>query len=463
MCPGIIRRVGSAGGRQMNQLIPTGIFRGRGSHRPKHLPDRVLVRHPMVLGGLLMALCLVAVAGCSSTGEERTPETAESYLDRAQTQVEGPVRVTAAVPSAKETGKLFGAPLYQRQVQPVWLEIENKGGVSVKFLPVGVDPLYYTPIEAAHVGKDGKPAASNTQRVRRFYNEGMGVVWVPPGETRSGFVFTSLDEGTKAFNVDLVADEEAYHFTFFMPVPGLRIDHHNVDWENLYAEDALLSIEDAGSLIEALESYPCCTTDKKGEDAGDPLNLVVIGELDDVYYAFLRAGWDETETIYGGSGLKTLASFFSGGEYRYSPVSGLYVFARPQDIALQKARDNIHERNHLRLWLAPVRYRGLPVFIGQISRDIGVRFSKRTITTHEIDPDVDETREFLLEDLAYAQSLAAFAYVGGVGKAPIEAPRTNLTGSPYFTDGHRVVLWLTAVPTSIADIQVFEWRDPAVD
>ena len=81
-----------------------------------------------------------------------------------------------------------------------------------------------------------------------------------------------------------------------------------------------------------------------------------IGELDDVYYAFLRAGWDETETIYGGSGLKTLASFFSGGEYRYSPVSGLYVFGRPQDIALQKARDNIHERNHLRLWLAPVRY-----------------------------------------------------------------------------------------------------------
>ena len=94
-------------------------------------------------------------------------------------------------------------------------------------------------------------------------------------------MFTALDEGTKAFNVDLLSDDKAYQYTFFMPVPGLRIDHHNVDWENLYAEDALLSIEDAGSLIEALESYPCCTTDKKGEDAGDPLNLVVIGELDD--------------------------------------------------------------------------------------------------------------------------------------------------------------------------------------
>ena len=451
MFPGTTRQGGSAGSRQMNLLSTAGIFQMRVSHLPRLVPSWFLI-----------ALFLLAVAGCASV-EETTPETTETYLDRAQTQMEGPVRVTAAVPSAKETRKLFGAPLYQRNVQPVWLEIENKGTVSVRFLPVGVDPLYYTPIEAAHVSQEGEQGGS-TERARRFYSEGMGVVAVPPGETRAGFVFTALDEGTKAFNVDLVSDDhEAYLFTFFIPVPGLRIDHQNVDWENLYAEEELLSFEDAGSLIEALESYPCCTTDKKGRDQGDPLNLVVIGELDDVYYAFLRAGWDETETIYGGSGLKTLASFFSGGEYRYSPVSGLYVFDRPQDLALQKARDNIHERNHLRLWLTPARYQGLPVFIGQISRDIGVRFSKRTITTHEIDPDVDETREFLLEDLAYAQGLAAFAYVGGVGTAPIDAPRSNLTGSPYFTDGHRVVLWVTATPTSIADIKVLDWRDPAID
>jgi hypothetical protein len=248
-----------------------------------------------------------------------------------------------------------------------------------------------------------------------------------------------------------------------MPVPGLRIDHHDVDWENLYPEAEVLSLSDADQFIEKLESYPCCTTDKKNRDQGDPLNLVVIGQLDDVYYSFLRAGWDETETVYAGSGWKTLTSFFSGGEYRYSPVSGLYVFGRTQDVALQKARSNIHERNHLRLWLAPVRYQGLPVFIGQISRDIGVRFSKRTITTHEIDPDVDETREFLLENLAYAQGLAAFAYVGGVGEASIDEPRRNLTDSPYFTDGHRVVLWISSSPTSIADIEFVDWRNPRAD
>jgi hypothetical protein len=192
--------------------------------------------------------------------------------------------------------------------------------------------------------------------------------------------------------------------------------------------------------------------DKRGKDRGDPLNLVFVGEILDLYYAFMRAGWDETETIYGASLLKTAASALTGGRYRYSPVSALYVFGRPQDAALQRARGSINERNHLRVWLTPLRYRGTPVWIGQISRDIGVRFTRKTITTHKIDPDVDETREYLLEDLAYAQSLKAFGYVPGVGAAAFDEPRGNLTGDPYFTDGQRIVLFLSSEPTDIGEL-----------
>jgi hypothetical protein len=407
----------------------------------------------------ILLLALILVAGCASS-TTIAPETGTTYLDRTQIQSKGPVRVTAAVPSAKEAEALFGAALYEKKVQPVWLEIENKGASRLVFLPVGLDSLYFSPTEAAYLARDGERQGLDPDTGRLFYDQAIGLS-VPAGDTRSGFVFSNLDEGTKAFNVDLVSgDRQVYSFTFFIPVPGLQLDHQTVDWDNLYAPSQWQSTDDTEALIAALEGLPCCTTDKKGEDQGDPLNLVVIGDADDVFQAFLRAGWDETETIYGGSALRTVASFFSGGEYRYSPVSGLYVFERPQDVALQKARDNIHERNHLRLWLTPVRYRGDPVWIGQISRDIGVRFTTRTITTHKIDPDVDETREFLLEDLAYAQSLRAHAYVGGVGAAPIEAPRANLTGDPYFTDGYRIVLWVSAEPVSIADVEDRSWRDP---
>jgi hypothetical protein len=328
-----------------------------------------------------------------------------------------------------------------------------------------LDPQYFTPLEVAHT--DLKSNKKNPAKLVDpfFLSKGIGALQVRPGETRSGFIFSKLDEGTKAFNVDIVgASDEAgmadFHtFTFFIPVPGLNIDHYNIDWETLYSEDEWVDLE-KDALIQTLEQQPCCVTDKKGTGSGDPINLVVIGYPRDVYTAFIRAGWDETETVTSTSSMKTIASFLSGGEYRYSPVSGLYVFGRPQDVAFQKARENIHERNHLRLWMSSSTYQGVPVFLGQISRDIGVRFTKKTITTHKIDPDVDETREYLLENLAYSQSLRKFAYVKGVGEVSIDNPEGNLTGDPWFSDGYRIVLWVTSEPVPIDDLELLEWRMP---
>ena len=275
-------------------------------------------------------------------------------------------------------------------------------------------------------------------------------------------MFTKLDEGTKAFNVDIATGDGMETFTFFIAVPGLRVDHYTVDWEGLYPADQWVDL-DRDRLIEEIEKYACCVTDKKGENTGDPLNLVIVGWPDDVYSAFIRAGWDETESVTGGTAWKTFKSFVGGGEYRYSPVSSLYVFGRPQDVAFQKARENIHERNHLRLWMSRATLEDVPVWVGQISRDIGVRWTTKTITTHKIDPDVDETREYLLENLAYAQSLAKFAYVGGVGEVPIDDPRGNLTGDPWFTDGYRLVLWVSSEPVPLDEIHYVHWRNPHED
>jgi hypothetical protein len=84
----------------------------------------------------------------------------------------------------------------------------------------------------------------------------------------------------------------------------------------------------------------------------------------------------------------------------------------------------------------------------------------KTITTHKIDPDVDEAREFLAENLAYSQVLEKFAYVGGVGETPMDAPRGNLTGDPWFTDGRRVVLWIPSQLTDLNDIERVDWTTP---
>jgi hypothetical protein len=402
-----------------------------------------------------IALVCLAVAGCAG-GFDPKPIESVPFRDRAVTQEENGVRVTAAVPSAAETRELFGTSLYRKRVQPVWLEVENSGEEWVALLPAGTDLDYHSPFEVAALNTS---RGAREQAEQYFFNSGFQLQ-IGPGETRSGFIFTNLDEGTKAFNVDLFGDHDIWRFTFFIQVPGLAVDHHEVDFESLYSEDGVTDFTDAAAFVKALEQLPCCTVDAKGESQGDPLNLVVIGEATDLYYAVLRAAWDETEVVTTASGMKTAMSFITGGEYRYSPVSSLYVFGRRQDVALQKIRENIHERNHFRLWLAPMTFQGKPVWIGQISRDIGVRFTTKTITTHKIDPDVDETREFLLENLAYSQVLEKFAYVGGVGAAPIEQPRANLTGDPYFTDGLRVVLWISEEPTDLEDIGYEDWSDP---
>ncbi len=93
---------------------------------------------------LPVLVVVLALGGCAST--DTAPETSTPFLERKQTQVQGEVRVSAAVPSASETRQALNRPLYQRGVQPVWLEIENNSEAGMSFLPMGTDPFYFTPI-----------------------------------------------------------------------------------------------------------------------------------------------------------------------------------------------------------------------------------------------------------------------------------------------------------------------------
>ena len=98
----------------------------------------------------------------------------------------------------------------------------------------------------------------------------------------------------------------------------------------------------------------------------------------------------------------------------------------------------------------PVNFNGTPVWAGQTSRDIGVRLTTRTITTHKIDPDVDDARWYLMQEM---QSLRRFAFTKGVGAAASEISRVNFTGGPYWTDGLRLVMWLSDEPVSYQRVE----------
>jgi hypothetical protein len=105
---------------------------------------------------------------------------------------------------------------------------------------------------------------------------------------------------------------------------------------------------------------------------------------------------------------------------------------------------------------------GKPVWIGQISRDIGVRLTVKApfFVTHKIDPEVDEARNYLAQDLLASEFLYALAFAKGAVKAPQERPATNLTGDPYFSDGLRAVMLLSSQPVPEDHIELLKWEPP---
>jgi hypothetical protein len=406
------------------------------------------------------AMFFFVFVGCASVSQP--PESVPlNYKKRVNTRSDGVVRVSTSVLSADESLAVYGVPLAKKGIQPVWVEVENRDKIAYWLLSPGMDPNFFPASEAADAFTSPDKANVRGELEQRFAELAFRNP-IPAGATVAGFVLTNLDEGAKLVQVDLVASGEFRSFAILADIPGFRADYkaREVFTRDIYAAEEFVDYTDDNAFRTALETLPCCVTNKSGTNDGDPLNLVIVGGVDDAFPALIRRGWRPTEQTWSGSVMKMATSALSGERYLYAPISPLYMFGRPQDIALQKARDNVHQRNHMRLWLSPMRYHGEPVWVGQISRDIGTRLTIHSpyLTTHKIDPDVDEARTALMEDMAYSQGLAKLGMVKGVGAAPRSAPRQNLTTDPYFTDGARSVLIFDSRPKSLTDIKFLPWE-----
>jgi hypothetical protein len=101
---------------------------------------------------------------------------------------------------------------------------------------------------------------------------------IAPGASVSGFVYTHLDEGLKAFSLDLVGNRNLLSFDLAVEVPGLTTDYAEFEPEAVYDEIAALELDELRAWLQAL---PCCTASEHGI-LGDPVNVVLVGEIDDI-------------------------------------------------------------------------------------------------------------------------------------------------------------------------------------
>ncbi|MDX2417777.1 MAG: LssY C-terminal domain-containing protein [Xanthomonadales bacterium] len=394
-------------------------------------------------GALLIAV-VTLLAACSTASYQPAPMSVDSLRQRAEVQTFEPLTVKAAVPSAVESESLFGVPLYDNGVQPVWLEITNGGDADIRFAMVSVDPDYFSPLEVSYTLRKGFSKAARAAMDKRFHNSGI-TRFVEPGETVSGFVFTHLSPGTKSFNVDLFGVETMQNFAFFIQVPGFKPDHSEVDFKQLYTRDETreLTTEEFRNSQGELSDY---TANKDGESNGLPVNVIIVGNGIDILRALLRAAWYESITA---SSDKT-----GSGQETY------YLYGRKPDAVFRFQRNKSDDRNELRVWLAPMRVDGEMVWLGQVTNFVGQRsYIEKVFFDAQLDPDIDDARSFLLQNIWYSQGLQSFAWSNAGKSIPFDQPGTDFNGNPFFTDGFRAVLWFSGTPYSLLDTTRLNWDE----
>ncbi len=407
---------------------------------------------------LLIILVLLLVAGCGSF--KPLPPQEEVYRDNIHVKSREGLTVSTTLLPDEQSRRLFGVDLADVGLQAIWLRIENRSERSYWLLVAGMDPSYFPPDEAAVLFYPGL-GKSDEERLTRHFRELAMPLKTSAGATSEGYVLAPRHEGGRFINVTLVGDRDAIHFGFAVPLPDGDFDFESLDPAAIYGNAHRPDL-DLDELRARVRLLPCCTTDETGQEAGDPLNLVLIGDTADILAGLSRGGWSYTHRINLGTIRRMIGAAISGSAYPVAPVSPLYFLERPQDLALQRARNNILQRNHLRLWLAPFRYQGRSVWVGQVSRDIGVKATwlSPTFTTHVIDPNIDEAREHLLQSLLAAGVVEWFGFAAGIPPASAENPGRNLTQDIYFTDGLRLVAEMSGTRTIPLDnVEFLDWRD----
>ncbi len=381
------------------------------------------------------AVCVaLALVGCA--GWQPPANTSEQPLRaRAVSASAREVRVSAAVLSAEDGRRMFGADVEATGIQPVWIEVENNSQQTLWLLRTGVDPDYFSPLEVAWSFHTTFAAATNAKLDEHFDAQGFANP-IPAGVTRSGVVFTNPQPKGKVLNIDLLGDEVLIPFTLVLPVSD---DSAIVTLERLQRRLPISEVrdyQDETAFRELLEQLPCCGTNESGTAQGDPINVVLVGKLGDIATPAGRRG------------------------FRVNPLEfdrQQRVLARPPDVVVRKYAQGGAASTWVRAWLAPIRFKGKSVFLAQVGRPRGGRFRAPESNSLVLHPDVDEARNLLIQDMVYSSGLAKLGFVGGVGPASPSAPRAALGSSTYHTDGLRAVLFFEARPLELGELEILDW------
>jgi LssY-like putative type I secretion system component LssY len=153
---------------------------------------------------------------------------------------------------------------------------------------------------------------------------------------------------------------------------------------------------------------------------GDPVNLALIGTLEQLRTAFATAGWTGADPLGLASSWRMARAFVLNEPYPTAPFSTLYLFGRGQDIGFQRAIDDSpRKRHHVRFWaksLAQVEAdvdaasfwlntdrpdeNDCVLWVGAGTKDIGFSLTRLTFqVTHATASDTNAERGYIVNEL----------------------------------------------------------------
>ncbi|MGJ4900549.1 LssY C-terminal domain-containing protein [Bradyrhizobium sp. HKCCYLS2058] len=159
---------------------------------------------------------------------------------------------------------------------------------------------------------------------------------------------------------------------------------------------------------------------------GDPVNLALVGTLQQLRASFAAVGWSEADRLGLTSSWAMIRAFVLDAPYPAAPFSTLYLFGRGQDIGFQKAIGNSpRKRHHVRFWAVGLAHAEQTwnagdfwsnadqpavdesaLWVGAGTKDTGLSFTRLTFqVTHATDPDVNAERDYIMAELIRTRSI----------------------------------------------------------
>ena len=391
------------------------------------------VRRWRILAMPVLAVLFATSGGCA-TWQAPAPVDESELRTRAVSETVRDVRLSATVLSAEDSLRIFGFDVGATGIQPIWIEAENKTSDTLWLLRAGTDPDYFSSGEVAW--SFHKPFASKrNESVDEHFDSLEFENPIPPGTQRLGIIFTNPHHRTRVLNVDFLGPGKLIPFTLFLPDPNDPPDEAAYQVVFRHAALARNSFDDPVALRAALEAFACCAQGAGGGGVGDPLNVVLVGQVEHVASALVRRGYRSARRV-------------ADDDQR--------LFDRRPDFVMRKAGHTDATANWIRGWVAPFQYRGEPVLLVQAGRPLEGRFGSADgeLLVH---PRIDEPRDLLIHDLLYSGSVSRLGFVEGPGPGEAHATRVSAAEVEYRTDGLRAVMFFVSRPRALSDLELLDW------